>query len=58
MNLPKIIENLRCPRCGQARMIRVSVMPMRSRPGCSEVQYRCTECDEVVKQTEDDRFRD
>jgi hypothetical protein len=31
---------------------------MRRRPGFSEVQYRCTECDEVVKRTEDDRFRD
>jgi uncharacterized Zn finger protein len=58
MNLAKATETDLCPRCGVGKMARVSVMPIRRRPGLSEVQYRCTECGEVVKQTEDDRFRD
>jgi len=33
-------------------------LPISKRPGFSEVEYRCTECDKVIKQTEDDRFRD
>jgi hypothetical protein len=56
--MPRVLLDRYSPKPTSHEMVRVAVMPIRRRPGLSEVQYRCTECSEVAKQTEDDRFRD
>jgi hypothetical protein len=47
-----------CPGCVKGFMERSLALPMHSRPGFSDVQYRCLGCSTVINQAEDDRFRD
>ena len=59
MNPPEKLKNgSTCPKCGAGTMTLEARMPIRRRPGMSELYFRCTACRVVVKQVEDDRFRE
>jgi DNA-directed RNA polymerase subunit RPC12/RpoP len=53
----KISAGSVCPDCGKGTMEPEKGVPIRGRPGFSQVVYRCTECGKVLRQAEDDRFR-
>ena len=47
-----------CPLCAKGTLKQILRGPVLGMPGMSEVQFRCSACNTVVRQIEDDRFRD
>jgi hypothetical protein len=53
----KLKEGSPC-ECRQGTMTLEAVIPLRRRPGHSELYFRREACRKVVQQIRDDRFRD
>jgi len=53
----KLSDGCPCPKCRTGRMTLEGELPVQRRPGMSELTFRCTVCGEVLRQIEDDRFR-
>jgi hypothetical protein len=45
-----------CPRCGIGTMTLASKTPNPLHPGFADVSFQCSECPDVAKQMQDNRF--
>ena len=54
----KVTNGCPCSQCGQGTMVLEAEMPLERQPGHSALYFRCTECRRVVRQVEDNRFRE
>jgi hypothetical protein len=54
----KVTNGCPCTQCGHGKMVLDAQVPLRRKPGNSELLFRCTVCRRVVRQVEDDRFHE
>ena len=45
-----------CLRCGAGTVTLDTQKPVRSRPGFTEMSFRCSTCPDITTQTQDNRF--